>query len=352
MRRRSCNIAAVTVLTLSLSAVGWGGALAQDAPFGGDVPILDEYGTALGTVTVREFEDPFTAFDPSGPPEVGMRFVGLAVAFTAADDQTFDAYSGGILLHDADGYLHTPVYVPRPADVLLPDLQSQTLAPGNRISGFLGYVIPADAEVDEILYALDSYRFVRLVDVRVAAGPGNGEGVAIVAQDGSQAKVTIDVEDPFAAFDPASPPAAGSRFVGLRAAFENTGQTPFFAEPTELYLRAADGSLYWPTFVQRPAGFSDPDLGSQALAPGDRISGFVGYVVPETASIEGVDLWPSGDLRVEVVDLAAAPRAASTENPVATPLPPSPSPESPPDPTGSAEPKASPTPEPSPGVAM
>ena len=351
MRRTSVTIAAVLFLTFSLAAVGPGAAVAQGDTVGADVAILDEEGVTRGTISVRELEDPFSGADPARPPEEGMRYVGLIVAFTAADDQTLEANANSVLLHDTDGYLYQPTYVQRPADVLQPDLQSQEMAPGNRISGFIGYSLPQDAVVDEIIYTPETYRAVSVVNVRDAAGPTAREPFAFRADDGSQAQVTVAVEDPFAGFEPGSPPAAGSRNVGLYVSFDNTGPEPFDVDPSELYLRAADGSLYWPAYVQRPAGFSEPDLGFVSMAPGNRISGFVGYVVPEASTIVGVDLWPSSSRRVEVVDLGASGPAPAAD-PVASPSPQATvSPETPPAPSAPAEPEASLTPEPSAGVA-
>jgi hypothetical protein len=304
---------------------------AQGDGVGPDVPISDEGGVTHGTVTVRELEDPFPGADPDRPAEQGERYVGLIVAFTAADDQTFDGRPDLVWLHDTDGWLYSPSYIPRPADVIQPDLQSQTLAPGNRISGFIGYAIPEAAVIDEIIYVPDSYRAIPLVDLRGAAGPPNGSDVPIVVSDGSQGLVTVTLEDPFGGVDPGAPPQEGIRYVGLTAAFENTGEVVFSADPSKLHLRAADGTLYWPTYVPRPADSIQPDLQSQSLAPGNRISGFVGYNVPEGATILGVDLWPETYRRVEVVDLVGGGEPPTTETtgppettapaPEATPVP-------------------------------
>jgi hypothetical protein len=351
MRRTSVTIAAILFLGFSLAAVVPGAAVAQDDAVGADVAILDEEGVTRGTISVREFEDPFSGADPARPPEDGMRYVGLTVAFTAADDQTLEAKANSVLLHDVDGHLYQPTYVQRPADVLLPDLQSQEMAPGNRISGFIGYSLPEDAVVDEIIYTPETYRAVSIVNVRDATGPRAGEPVAYVADDGSQAQITLRIEDPYTGYEPGSTPDEGSRIVGLYVAVDNTGAQPFDADPTEMYLRAADGSLYWPTSVQRPAGFSEPDLRFVTMAPGNVISGFLGYVVPEAASIVGVDLWPSSSRRVEVADLGTGGQAPAAD-PVASPAPQATvSRETPPAPTAPDEPDASLTPEPSAGVA-
>ena len=320
MHRSLRSLAACLLLFPTLLAGLAGAVLAQGGGVGTDVTYVDEEGVARGTVTVRELGDPFTGADPARPPADGMRYVGLVVAFTAADDQTLEAQPYQVVLHDADGYIYTPSSVPRPADVTMPELQGQTMAPGNRISGFIGYSVPADAVLDEVLFVPHTYRAIGLADLRGAVGPAAATDVPFVSQDGSQALITVTVADPFTEFDPASPAEAGTRFVGLTAAFDNTGELPFDARPDELYLRAADGTLYRTAYVPRPADVIYPVLEGQIMAPGNRVSGFVGYMVPEASAIVGVDYWPSSERRVEIADLVGG-GPAPTPGPVETPAP-------------------------------
>jgi hypothetical protein len=62
------------------------------------------------------------------------------------------------------------VTVYRPSDSVIPDLQAQTMAPGNRISGFVGFEGPADAVIEEVLYQPQSDRRVVVADP-VGGGP-------------------------------------------------------------------------------------------------------------------------------------------------------------------------------------
>jgi hypothetical protein len=52
------------------------GAVEADA-----VPVTDEEGVAVGTITVTHVIDHFTEFDPANPPEEGGRYVAVNVAF-------------------------------------------------------------------------------------------------------------------------------------------------------------------------------------------------------------------------------------------------------------------------------
>jgi hypothetical protein len=314
--RRSLSILVASLLVgLSL---GVPAALAQGGPsVGTEVPFIDDQGVTRGTIVVKELNDPFTGIDPARPAAAGSRYVGLSLQFTAADDQQFDASPHYAVVRDTDGYLYNPQFVPRPADDPVPDLQAQTLAPGNRISGFVGYILPADAAIDDILYTYSSYFALPLVDVDPAPGPAQGQPVPFVASDGSQALFTLTVTDPFT--DSGSPPAEGMRFVGLQAIVENTGATPFDANPSELYLRSATGGLYYPTGISRTDP-TIPDLQSQPLSPGDRVSGFVGFSVPADATLVAVDLWPDSGRRARLADLTGG-GPAPTVGPVVTPEP-------------------------------
>ena len=292
--------------------------LAQDDAAGPEVQFVADDGVIHGTIQVRELHDPFPDFDPARPAPDGERYVGLIVVFTAADDQTFDTNPYHVVARDTDGYLYTPTYVPRPADVVVPDLQSQTLAPGNRISGFVGYHLPADAALQDVLYLPSTYRSLVLVDVAAVAGPPAGAAVPFTATDGSQATITLELTDPQTGTTNA--PAEGMRHVGMRVVVENTGATVYDLNPNELYLRTSAGDLFYPAGVYREDVSVLPDLAAQPLSPGDRISGFVGYQVPADATIVAVDYWPESNRRAMIADLVGD-GPVPTAPPVVTPAP-------------------------------
>lgn len=314
-------------LLLGVSPMG----LAQDDAAGPEVQVMADDGVVHGTVQVKELHDPFADFDPARPAAEGLRYVGLIVVFTAADDQTFDANPYSVTVRDTNGYLYTPTYVARPADVVVPDLQSQTLAPTNRISGFVGYNVPVDAVLQDVLYLPSTYRSLLLVDVANLAGPPMGAEVPFTATDGSQATITLQLTDPQTGTT--SAPPEGMRFVGMTVVIVNSGSTVYDANPGELYLRSSAGDLYYPGGVYREDVTTLPDLAAQPMAPGDRISGFVGYQVPADATIVAVDYWPESNRRAMIGDLVGegpVPTAPPvvTPAPVAsvTPPPPAPSP--------------------------
>jgi hypothetical protein len=318
MRRTARWSVAALLLVQGLLVGAAPAVLAQDEAAGPELPVVDDAGVTHGVLQVKELHDPFQDFDPARPAAAGQRYVGLIAVFTAADDQTFDTTPYSIIARDTNGYLYTPTYVPRPADVIVPDLQSQTLAPGNRISGFVGYTLPADAVLQDVLYLPSTDRAIPLVEAATSAGPPLGSPVPFTATDGSQATITIQLVDP--ATGVTNTPAEGMRFVGMTTAFENSGSTVYDANPGDLYLRTADGYLYYPTGAYREDVTTLPDLQAQILAPGDRVSGWVGYTIPADATVVAVDYWPESGRRAMVGDLVGE-GPVPTAGPVTTPEP-------------------------------
>jgi hypothetical protein len=302
VRRALLPVALVAVFLLPAGAV-----LAQSAPpaAGTAVTFVDNDGVARGDISVKEVADPFTDFDPRYPPDAGSRYVLLTVIFDANTDQTFDTNPYWVQLRDTSGNLLTQGTVPRPETAVQPELQAQTLAPGNRVSGVIGYVVPEDVKLDDVLYQPESYRFVPLADLTPGPGPLPGTAVPWTSSDGSSASITVNVTDPFTDFAPANPPPDGQRFVALFAEFENSGQVPFRADPNTLFVRDTGGQLYGRGTIYRPEDSPLADLDSQVLSPGDRVSGVIGYVVPADAELVAVDYWPESARISTIADLVA-----------------------------------------------
>ncbi len=297
--RRRPALAGALLLLLSVA----GPAAGQDeaAP----VPYLDADGNQLGTILIRDFADPFTEFDPAGPPAEGQRYAVLTVTFEAAEDQAFPTDPYQVQLLDSDGYLHYSSWVPRPPDATVPDLQSQNLAPFDRVSGVIPYVLPADASIVRVVYRGDGSRLMTLSDLADAGAVAVGEARTITNAEGTPlGSVTVrEVMDPFADFDPNSPPAEGQRYVGLDLAFEAAADQALWAYPGSVSVVGTDGVMYFPTWVPRPQPYLLQDVESTPLSPGDRVSGFVGYLMPEGVSVDAVVYNSDYDRYLPVADL-------------------------------------------------
>lgn len=278
--------AALAALLLSLAVAAPVAGQEDAAP----VPYSDAEGTQRGTVLIREFSDPFTEFDPASPPAEGQRYAMLTLTFEAAEDQSFSTDPYQVQLLDSDGYIHYTTWVPRPPEATVPDLQSQELAPFDRVSGVIPYVLPADASIARIVYRGDGSRLMTLAELGDVGSVALGEPRPISSAEGAAlGSVAIrEVMDPFTGFDPAAPAAEGQHYVGLDLAFEAAADQALWAYPGTILVVGTDGVMYHPTWVPRPQPYLLQDIETTPLSPGDRVSGFVGYTLPEGISVDTV----------------------------------------------------------------
>jgi len=310
MVQRSHRAALLGALALAIAMAAPGAA--QNEP----VPYLDAEGTQLGSISIRDVADPYVDFEPTRPPAEGQRYALLTVMFEAAEDQAFPTDPRQIQLQDAAGYLHTPSSVPRPADAVVPELQSQNLAPFDRVSGVVGYVLPADADIVRILYRGDGSRLMPIAAPGAAGAVAIGEAKTFTDAEGTAlGTVTVrDVADPFTDFEPSRPSAEGQRYVLLTMAFEAAEEQALYADPRAVYVVDSQGTFYRPSQVPRPAGELLQDLDIQPLSPADRISGVVGYQIPADAVLDSIVFGSEGNRFVPLADLtAAAASGAETE---------------------------------------
>lgn len=268
-------------------------------------PYYDDAGSQLGTILIRGFVDPFTEHAPGSPPAEGQRYAMLTLTFEAAEDQAFATDPYQVQLLDADGYVYYPSRVPRPPEATVPELQSQTLSPFDRVSGVIPYVLPADADVVRIVYRGDGRRMMSIMELGEAGTVAVGEPRTIGDAAGvTYGSVTIrEVMDPFVDHEPGSPPPEGQRYVALHAAFEAAEDQAIYATPGSVALVAADGRMFSPTWVPRPRPYLLQDVQSTPLSPGDRVSGFLGYVVPQDVQLDAVVYNPESNRYLLVVEL-------------------------------------------------
>jgi len=306
MRHVRALLALVFACTLVFSGFPSGAAsrvAAQDE--GVAVPIADEEGTAVGSITVNEVVDPFTDFDPAYPPEEGSRYVAVNIAFDADAGNRFEIAPYTIVLQDDAGFLWTQASLPLAEDALVPELSGQTLGPGSRVTGVVGFQIPEGSEPALVLYQPESSRIVPLLNLGGEEPPALGETVAIVDSEGGTGSVTVsEVADPFEDVDPSQTPPEDGRFVMVTLVFENTSEGRFFVEPYGLLLRDENGNLWSATSVTRlEESELIPDMTSAQLAPGDRLSGAVVFVVPEGVGLAGIYTSPGSSQLLQLADL-------------------------------------------------
>jgi hypothetical protein len=306
MRHVRALLALFFVCVLLISGFPLGGVpqvAAQDE--GTAVPVTDEEGADGGSITVTEVIDPFTDFDPAYAPEEGGRYVAVNVAFDADAGNRFEISPYTIVLQDDAGFLWNQGSMPLPDDALVPELSSQTLGPGSRVTGVVGFVVPEGREPARVWYQPESSRAIPLLNLSGEEPPALGETVSIVDSEGGSGSVTVsEVVDPFTDIDPGQTLPEGARFVMLSLVYENTSDGRFFVEPYGLLLRDEDGNLWNSTSVTRLEETElIPDITSAQLAPGDRLSGAVVFVVPEGIGLAGIYTSPVSGQLVQLADL-------------------------------------------------
>ena len=57
----------------------------------------------------------------------------------------------------------------------MPDLTSDPIAPGESVTGFVGFGVPEDVEIVNVFYLPDSVRLIRIYDAEAAAGDDEDE---------------------------------------------------------------------------------------------------------------------------------------------------------------------------------
>jgi len=329
MRHVRALLALFIACTLLISGFPLGTAsrvAAQDE--GVAVPVTDAEGTDVGSITVNEVIDPFTDFDPAYPPEEGGRYVAVNVAFDADAGNRFEIAPYTIVLQDDAGFLWTQASLPLAEDALIPELSGQTLAPGSRVTGVVGFQIPEGSEPALVLYQPESSRLIPLLNLTGEEPPALGESVSIVDSEGGTGSVTVsEVVDPFEDVDPSQTPPEDGRFVMVTLVYENASDGRFFVEPYGLLLRDENGNLWSATSVTRLEETElVPDITSAQLAPGDRLSGAVVFVVPEGVGLAGIYTSPVSGQLLQLANLesgsddeAGAASDATSDESEATP---------------------------------
>src|SRR5262249_35141953 len=115
-------------------------------------------------------------------------------------------------------------------------------------------------------------------------------------------KVTA-LTDPFAGYDPSSPPDRGFHFVLLVVTIANTGSRPYEANPGDFSLVDTDGFVYGQGNLYRGSHPTPPDLRYQHdLAPGAEATGAIGFRVLKASALVQVVYTRGIDRPITLVD--------------------------------------------------
>ena len=288
----------------------------DDAPLlGSPVSYIGADGVELGTITVTDVLDPFTEFPEGSEPEPGSKYVVVHLTFEGSLEGGFEVLYYRVWAHDTAGVLWEPGFPAVPDVYPVGELSSGEIGPGDRVSGYVGYVIPDDVSVDDVFFSPEDGVFLTVADVLAGQAPVVGTPVNMAGtSEGSVGVGTVkSVDDPYKGYDKDQPPVDGARFVMVTLSFESSGDSPFAVEPQGVVLRDVNGSL-WAQFDVTPAKKpKTPELAQVDLAAGNVKSGRVSYQVPKDVPLEGL-YYQSGGRFFQLADLAAeTPVAAATD---------------------------------------
>ncbi len=292
-----------------------GGAAAQGGPVAAGTPAtyVDVEGVEHGTVTVTGILDPFTDFPEGEGPEAGTRFVVVTMSIEGTGEDGIEVYTPSIWLQDATGALWGESLpccfmdeFPEPA------LTITTVGQGSRISGYMGYTIPADAQVQAVVYQPDDGVILIPADAG-SPRPAIGTPVNVVGAEDSQVTATVTkVEDPYKGFAKDDKPPKGARYVMVTASFENTGDSAFDFQLNGNLLRDTRGALWAPTDITPRKKPKLGELDSIDLGRGNLVTGRLGYQIPADVELEGIYYQGGGHLTrvAALADAGATPTAA------------------------------------------
>jgi hypothetical protein len=279
------------------------------APAVGDtVPFLGPEGSEEARFTVTDLTDPLTDYDAGSPPAAGHHFVLLELAIEATGARPFSLDPNRILLQDSDGYLSSPTSISR-GDGAAPELPAGEIAPGDQVSGVLGFATLNDVSLARVLYQPQRERLLVLADLGASA-PALGAPLSLRGPDGADLVrfTAINIDDPFEGYDASAPPARGSHYVLLTVAVENISPRAFTLDPGAILIQDADGFVATAQSIYRGEDATPPDVQYGEIAVDDQSEGVIGFSVLNGAPLARILYAPSSDRLVVLADLTATRR--------------------------------------------
>lgn len=312
MARRQFRPAPVVVLVLLLVSWSHITTLAQQEPASpatGSFQLTDETGAPLAEIAVTTVADPFQGVAEGYEASPEGRLVAVTATVTNSGSAAFEVRPDSFGAQDADGYLWRQTSVQLPENPVIPVMTQVQIAPGDRITGLLVFELPAQAALATLVYQPESSRVLPVASLGQtdAPAPEIGTQVRIAdAEAGTEAVVTVvEWQDPFEDVAEGGEPEAGSRYLLATIAVENVGTAPLDVSSSDFLLRDSQGYLWSTTSVQRAEDVVVPDMQSQTLAPGNRITGAIGFQLETSAQAADVLYQPVSGRLITLAGFAA-----------------------------------------------
>jgi hypothetical protein len=298
----STGLTAVTVAAAPVSSHQIASAHTQE--IGETVVVNDIDGNEVGTATIDDIVDPFEDADQS--PQRGLRFLSVVLSVENTGDDTLTVEPANIGIIDDSGI----IYVDNP-EITRTDRQEQLtttdLAPGDSISGSLEVGFPEDSAIAQIIWLVGTGQLPILLDNLDPVALG--DPVTLFTTDYTEEAVitTEDVVDNFDDVTTNADPGRGNKFVGVTVTIENVGDNPLTPVPGSVFLTTSDG-IFWAPLADdeiersRAAARRTPYLTDEPIDPGDSVTSFIGYAVPEDLDIRNVFYLPDSARLIRIYD--------------------------------------------------
>jgi len=268
---------------------------------GDTITVTDTDGNDVAKATVDDIIDPFEEMQQS--PKKGLRFISVEVTIENTGKDTLTVTPGNIGVVDDKGIIYVGVDVDR-TDKVDP-LVDTDLAPGDSISGGLAVGIPDDGDIAQVVWLVGQGMLPILVNNLDPVALGDQVTLYNTDYAEEAAVSTEDVVDNFDDLAKGTEPQKGLKFVGVTVTFENTGEEAFTPVPASVFLGTTDGIFWAPeSSVDRSADAIDqiPDLTDDPIDPGDSVTGFVGFQIPQDLEIAWVMYLPDTSRLIRIYD--------------------------------------------------
>ena len=268
---------------------------------GDTVTVTDTDGNDVAQATVDDIIDPFEDMEQN--PKKGLRFVSVEVTIENTGKDTLTVTPGNIGVVDDKGIIYVGVDVDRTDNV--DPLVDTDLEPGDSISGGLAVGIPDDGDIAQIVWLVGQGMLPILVNNLDPVALGDQVTLYNTDYAEEAAVSTEDVIDNFDDLAKGTEPEQGLKFVGVTVTFENTGEEAFTPAPTSVFLGTTDGIFWAPeSSIDRSADAIDetPDLTDDPIDPGDSVTGFIGFQIPEDLEIAYVMYLPDTSRLIRIYD--------------------------------------------------
>ncbi|MDQ2682637.1 MAG: DUF4352 domain-containing protein, partial [Chloroflexota bacterium] len=297
MRKLLSLVMTLTLLSSMAVTGAFAPRLASAQDVGDTVTINDVDGNEIGLVTLEDLVDPFEDFDQD--PERGLRFISLELTIENTGDDPITITPQNIGIVDDGGLIYVDVSVNRTDDI--ESIEAMDLEPGEEITGGLEIGLPEESEITQIIWLVGTGQLPTLYrDLEPVA---EGDEVSLNNADYEEEAVFIaeEVVDEYDDLNEDVVLNEGFKFVGVTVTIENTGEEDFVPEPEFIFLATTDG-IFWAqdaSLVRSDDAIDEvPDLTDDPIAPGDSVTGFVGFGTPDTAEIDYVFYLPSDSTRL------------------------------------------------------